>query len=285
MSDLLDPSTWKRAVKGYWEHLTSQQANQGSATGIKDTGNRAAVTGGKQMDLMQSVVADLWMSDPEINLEVRTTGHNDLPTYFRPSKNWDLVVLYRGSLIAAMEFKSQRGPSFGNNFNNRTEEALGLAADSQMAVERGLFGTLKPWFGFVMLVERAAGSTKQVQVPTNMPFPADPIFKGESYIGRYRIFFERMLAEGNYDAVALLTAEANSGDYAEPSPALSTANLEASIRARIALHQDPSLMSRSSVPIWRTPTIPMHRARWIVRDSVLQIVFRVLQIISGERQP
>lgn len=234
MADVLDPSVWQRAVTGYWDHLTAQQENQGSVSGVKDTGNRAAVTGGKQMDLLQGVVADLWMSDPDVYLEVRTTGHNDLPTYFRPSKNWDLVVLYRGALVAAMEFKSQRGPSFGNNFNNRTEEALGLAADSQMAVERGLFGTLKPWFGFVMLVESAKGSTKPVRVPANMPFPADPIFEGESYIGRYRIFFERMIAEGNYDAVALLTAQANSGAYEEPSPALSMANLEAAIKARIA---------------------------------------------------
>lgn len=103
-----------------------------------------------------------------------------------------------------------------------------------MAVERGLFGTLKPWFGFVMLVEKATGSTKPVRVPTNMPFPADPVFKGESYIGRYRIFFERMVAEGNYDAVALITAQAHSGEYEEPSPALSLANLEAAIMARIA---------------------------------------------------
>ena len=44
----------------------------------------------------------------------------------------------------------------------------------------------------------------------------------------------RMIAEGNYDAVALLTAEANSGEYQEPSPALSMANLEAAIKARIA---------------------------------------------------
>ncbi|OKL48809.1 type II restriction endonuclease [Boudabousia liubingyangii] len=234
MAELLDSSIWKHAVEGYWSHLNSQQEHQGKVSGIKDTGNRAAVTGGKQMDLLQEVVANLWKSDPEIYLEVRTTGHNDLPTYYRPSKNWDLVVLYRGALIAAMEFKSQRGPSFGNNFNNRTEEALGLAADSQMAVERGLFGTLKPWFGFVMLVERALGSTKPVRVPTNMPFPADPIFEGKSYIGRYRIFFERMIAEGNYDAVALLTAQANSGEYEEPSPALSLTNLEASIKARIA---------------------------------------------------
>lgn len=226
--------TWRTAVQGYWQGLDLQQARQGAATGVKDAGNRAAVTGGKQMDALQDVVAALWRSEPEIELEVRTTGHNNLPAYFRPAKNWDLVVLYRGSLVAATEFKSQRGPSFGNNFNNRTEEALGLAADSQMAVERGLFGHLKPWFGFIMVVERAKGSLGPVRVPVGMPFPADPIFHGASYIERYRIFFERMVTEGNYDAVALLTAEAGSPDFIEPSPSLSLANLEAAIRARIA---------------------------------------------------
>ena len=234
MTELTPSETWRAAVLGYWEGLDLQQAKQGEASGVKDTGNRAAVTGGKQMDAMQEVFAGLWRSDPEIVLEVRTTGHNNLPAYFRPAKNWDLLVLYRGSLVAAMEFKSQRGPSFGNNFNNRTEEALGLAADSQMAVERGLFGRLKPWFGFVMLVERAPKSLSPVAVPKNMPFPADPVFEGASYIERYRIFFERMVVEGNYDAVALLTAEGGSEDFVEPSAALSLANLEAAIRARIA---------------------------------------------------
>lgn len=225
---------WETAVLGYWEGLDLQAANQGRLSGVKDYGNRAAVTGGQQMNAFQSAVGSLWLLDPEIHFEVRTKGHNNLPAYFRPAKNWDLLVLYRGSLVAAMEFKSQRGPSFGNNFNNRTEEALGLAADSQMAVERGLFGKLKPWFGFVMLVEKAPGSTRPVGVPRNMPFPADEIFEGTSYIDRYRIFFERMVAEGNYDAAALLTATVGDASFEEPSGALSLVNLEASIRARTA---------------------------------------------------
>ena len=121
-----------------------------------------------------------------------------------------------------------------NNFNNRTEESLGLAADSQKAAEKGLFGALKPWFGFFMLVEEAPGSTSPVRVPSKMPFPADPIFHDASYIDRYRIFFERMVAEKNYDAVALLTATAHHDSFHEPSAKLSTANLVAEIHARIA---------------------------------------------------
>lgn len=225
--------TWETAVQRYWDGLNIQQAKQGSTTGIKDTGNRAAVTGGKQMNALQDVFAKIWSSDPSVSLEVHAAGHNHLPAYFRPTKNWDLIVLYRGALVAAMEFKSQRGPSFGNNFNNRTEEALGLSADSQTAVEHGLFGHLKPWFGFVMLVERTPKSLDPVKLPASMPFAADPVFVETSYIDRYVIFFERMVAERNYDAAALLTAESGQGEFIEPSIALSLVNLEASIRARI----------------------------------------------------
>ena len=226
-------TAWRAAVGSYWDGLAHQAARQGSATGVKDTGNRAAVTGGKQMNAMQQVVAGLWTADAELALEVRTKGRQDLPAFYRAAKNWDLLVLHRGSLVAAMEFKSQRGPSFGNNFNNRTEEALGLAADSQKAFQEGLFGQLKPWFGFVMLVERTARSLSPVAVPKRMPFPADPIFYGASYIDRYRIFFERMVTEGNYDAVALLTSAAGNEDFEEPSRSLSVANLEAAIRGRV----------------------------------------------------
>jgi hypothetical protein len=35
------------------------------------------------------------------------------------------LVIRDGQLLVALEAKSQVGPSFGNNFNNRTEEAIG----------------------------------------------------------------------------------------------------------------------------------------------------------------
>lgn len=37
-----------------------------------------------------------------------------LPGYFRPTKLWDLLVIHKGQLVAAIELKSQVGPSFGN---------------------------------------------------------------------------------------------------------------------------------------------------------------------------
>ena len=59
-----------------------------------------------------------------------------LPGYFRPTKLWDLLVINQGRLVAALELKSQIGPSFGNNFNNRTEEALGTAIDFGRPTEK-----------------------------------------------------------------------------------------------------------------------------------------------------
>src|ERR1051326_6406697 len=65
----------------------------------------------------------------------------ELPGYFRPTKQWDCLVVVKGHLVAALEAKSQVGPSFGNNFNNRTEEAMGSALDLWTAFRENAFGT------------------------------------------------------------------------------------------------------------------------------------------------
>ena len=61
----------------------------------------------------------------------------ELPGFFRPTKEWDLLVVRDSQLILALETKSQVGPSFGNNFNNRTEEAMGSALDLWTAFREG----------------------------------------------------------------------------------------------------------------------------------------------------
>src|SRR5690606_12156815 len=66
-----------------------------------------------------------------------------LPGFFRPTKQWDMLVLHKGHLIAALEFKSQVG-SFGNNFNNRTEEAIGKAHHFWTAYRQGGLGDNAP---------------------------------------------------------------------------------------------------------------------------------------------
>lgn len=47
-----------------------------------------------------------------------------LPGYFRPTKLWDLLVVQEGRLIAALEFKSHVGPSFGRTYAPPKNSAL-----------------------------------------------------------------------------------------------------------------------------------------------------------------
>jgi hypothetical protein len=64
-----------------------------------------------------------------------------------------------GKLIAAIEAKSQVGPSFGNNFNNRTEEAMGSALDLWTAYREGAFHTSPhPFLGYFFLLEDCQAS-------------------------------------------------------------------------------------------------------------------------------
>ena len=72
----------------------------------------------------------------------------EIPGWYRPEKKWDLLIVSDGKLLAGIEFKSQVG-SFGNNYNNRTEEAIGSAADIWAAYREGAFKpSARPWLGY-----------------------------------------------------------------------------------------------------------------------------------------
>src|SRR5690606_21393629 len=116
-----------------------------------------------------------------------------LPGWFRAEKKWDLVIVHEHDLIAAVEFTSQVGPSFGNNFNNRTEEALRSATDSWAAYREGAFKpSSRPFLGYLMLLEDCERSRAGVR--TDAPhFPVLPEFGGASYARRYSILIEKML--------------------------------------------------------------------------------------------
>ena len=117
----------KEAVKAFWGNRAAARDKQ-IALGKIDQGERAAVTSGKNMDGFSVLIVDLirnnGLKDAEIH---QKRALLTLPGYFRPTKLWDMVVMREGRLVAAIELKSQVGPSFGNNFNNRTEEAIGTA--------------------------------------------------------------------------------------------------------------------------------------------------------------
>lgn len=209
----------RQAVSHYWRTLAAQASKQRAGEG--DRGTRAAVTGGKQMDgfckLVSWVVSENGMPGASVHM------HNnlELPGFFRPTKKWDLLVVHRDHLVAALEFKSQAGPSFGNNFNNRTEEALGTALDIWTAFREGAFGGARPrpWVGWIMLLEDCPESTRPVGV-TEPHFPVFNDFKDSSYSMRYELLLRKLLLEKHYDGAALLMStrmDGTSGSFREPA--------------------------------------------------------------------
>ena len=129
-----------------------------------------------------------------------------LPGYFRPTKLWDLVVIHQGHLVAAIELKSQVGPSFGNNFNNRTEEAIGTAHDFWTAYREKAFGEQpRPFVGWLMVVEDAPGSRSAVK-DKSTHFQVSPQFQGASYLKRYDILCQRLVLEQLYTSACVIAS-------------------------------------------------------------------------------
>jgi type II restriction enzyme len=141
--------------------------------------------------------------------------------------------MHKDVLVAAIECKSQVG-SFGNNFNNRTEEAIGNAVDLWRAYEAGLVGSVRPWLGFVFVIEEASGSTTAVRDQGVPLYRTDPEFDFSSYTNRYRILFERLVRERLYDAACLISTLKGKGISGEPALEVSTHNLSAAIAGRVA---------------------------------------------------
>lgn len=152
-----------------------------------------------------------------------------------PEKNWDLVVVAEGQLLAVIEFKAQVGPSFGNNFNNRTEEALGNATDLWSAYREGAFRpAARPWLGYVFILEDCPKSRAPVRVQ-EPHFAVFPEFKNASYAKRYEILLTKLVRERLYDGACLLLTspqEGRRGKFSSPSPELSIQSFAAGLSAR-----------------------------------------------------
>lgn len=124
-------------MQAFWGNRAKARQKQ-IESGKADQGERAGVTAGKNMDGFIALVIDI----VKANGLAHATIHQQravltLPGYFRSTKLWDLLVIHKEQLVAAIELKSQVGPSFGNNFNNRTEEAIGTATIGGPPIAKG----------------------------------------------------------------------------------------------------------------------------------------------------
>ena len=223
------------AVRAFWSELEQQGIRQGAISGERDRGNRSASTGGKQMDGFIDLIRDILVEADLVGSTIHTRQSTTLPGFFRPTKNWDIVVVVETELIAAIELKSHPGPSFSNNFNNRVEEAIGSSTDVLTAFREGKFAvSSRPWLGWLMLLEQSSGSTKPVTAKESH-FSVFPEFKNASYARRYEIFCEKLIRERLYDGTCLILSERESGRlgaYNEPNQAFGFAAFAASLKAR-----------------------------------------------------
>jgi hypothetical protein len=175
-------------------------------------------------------------SVPPDAIHVRT-ALTYLPGFYRPTKRWDLLVVVDGTLRAAVELKAQVGPSFGNNFNNRVEEAVGNAEDLWTAYREGAFGDVPaPFLGFLFLLEDAKGSRSRVRVQ-EPHYKVFREFRGASYALRYELFLRRLVRERKYTSTCLLLSQQPATPelaiYSEPAADLGATQFAAALVAAI----------------------------------------------------
>lgn len=192
---------FRNAVAHFWE-------SRGRATAAEDVayaGKRAEVVGGKQLDGFLSTFCErlvaAGVSEHHIHIRRQVTH---LPGFFRATKMWDLVVATDRELCAVVELKAQVGPSFGNNWNNRAEEAIGNATDLWHAYREGAFGdSPEPWVGYLLLLEDCEEVRSDVAV-SEPHFAVFPEFRSASYKRRYELLLRKLVRERLYSGTCLL---------------------------------------------------------------------------------
>jgi hypothetical protein len=204
------------AVQAFWGNRQAARQKK-IESGKADQGERAGVTAGKNMDGFIALILDVIRANGLSRADIhRKRAVLTLPGFFRPTKLWDLLVIYKGELIAAIELKSHVGPSFGNNFNNRTEEAIGTAHDFWMAYRENAFGKQpRPFVGWFMLVEDAPGSRSPVK-DNSQHFQVFEEFRGASYLQRYDLLCQKLTQEQLYTTASVIASPrkaAESGEY------------------------------------------------------------------------
>ncbi|MEU7568909.1 PaeR7I family type II restriction endonuclease [Streptomyces fradiae] len=226
------------AIEAYWgaRKLQNEQSAIRDAVGA---GTAGSVRGGKHFDVIATLLAKFFLDAgyPASSIRVTKSQGLELPGYYRPQKQWDLVVVHQNVLVAAFELKALGGPSYGNNYNNRVEEALGSAVDLRRAALAELYPREKPWLGYFFIMQDDERSRRPVKTAEGA-LPADEIWHGTSYQDRFGIFCERLVAEQLYDAACYVTSSAENPKPIELVESLDWRHFAAAINARLTYLKD-----------------------------------------------
>ncbi len=209
------------------------------AAGTTDVGERGAVTAGNTMDGFVALIIDLVHANGLGHASIyRNRAALTLPGFFRPTKLWDVLVIQDKRLVAAVEMKSHVGPSFGNNANNRAEEAIGTAHDFWTAYRDGAFGNQpKPFVGWLAMIEDAEKSRRPGKREASQHFPVFPEFKNASYLQRYDLLCQKLVKENLYSAACTLASPreaVTTGEFTDMSELSSLRSFIASFAGHIA---------------------------------------------------
>lgn len=221
-----DPT--QAAVSLFWTTRADQIAALADG-GLAGGGARAGGHMNGIRDLVRGIFVEAGMPDEMIVYEPY------LPGFYRARKKWDMAVRYKGTLVAALEFKSQVG-SVGKNLNNRFEEALGTATDTWAAQAKFRpYGDVPPWLGYVFVLCEDA-ETEAPGRSVNALFPTDPDFEGMSYNQRYQEMLKRFMGDNIYQAGWFITTKTDSQgrvSYAEPLATASGKAFRVAVEGRV----------------------------------------------------
>ena len=216
-----------------------EAARKQESRGSHDQGARSKVTSGKHLNIVaEAIKLDLIDRGFDPDSVYYENACLALPGWFRPTKDWDLMVFDGEDLIAAIELKSISS-SFGNNCNNRTEESLGSAVDMYHAIKNDLvpYRSAPPVVGYALVVRLCPGSTTPPKIKRKAIYPIDPAFKGASYLERLTILGRRLLSERLYQAVWVVAVDPMTGNVEEPDPALSYDKFLTRIEGQLAVNR------------------------------------------------
>lgn len=219
------------ALLAYWT-ARDEAALEQAARGTTDVGGRAGVTSGGHLDRVAQLLARVCRAagapadqvfykapkDDTFKRDLMQTGCT-LPGYYRPTKDWDLVVWADDAPIVVVELKSQNGPSYSNNANNRAEEALGNAVDIHRAYLADLL-PVQPWLGYAYVIEDDLDSRIGRGTGDAGFLPKTPHFETWSYQSRIRDLGHLMVEDGLYNAAwTVATSRPNCPDAGKATDA------------------------------------------------------------------
>jgi len=265
---------FRSAIDHWWNSKNTAKTKKAQG------GTRDANLHGKTMDGFAATLRDFLIGLGVRQEHILAGGHlsttpSILPSYFRPSKNWDLIVLANSRfhsakadpsgpvLYTAVEFKSQ-DKSIGNNQNNRLEESLGNAHDFWTTYAHSGFERQqpRPWLGYLFVGKYQPDSDgKPVKVRQPHFFAMPPFrvkgsdgmerFKGPSYAERYKIFMKQSVGARLYDAGAfIVTDESLKGkkpNHRVLLPEFGPANFLRSLKAQILAHYPGASVKPGSI--------------------------------------